>query len=87
MGRSDTFGVTLDHQAPAIAPGGSAQLDLPALAAGSYDALCTVSGHVDLGMVATVVARSDGGSASWADPGSGADPVLDDVGRADGGAA
>ena len=57
-----TFGVTIDGssiETPTIDPDASAQLDLPALAAGSYDALCTVPGHVDMGMVATMIASSD----------------------------
>ena len=57
-----TFGVTIDGssiETPTIDPDASAQLDLPALAAGSYDALCTVPGHMDMGMVATMIASSD----------------------------
>jgi len=57
-----TFGVTVDGstiETAIIDPGGQTTLDLPALAAGSYEALCTVPGHADLGMVATVTAGED----------------------------
>jgi len=43
-----------------INPGTTATLPVPALAAGSYQAYCTVPGHKDLGMSATVVAGSGG---------------------------
>jgi FtsP/CotA-like multicopper oxidase with cupredoxin domain len=39
-----------------IDPGATATLDVPALDAGTYTAYCTVPGHKDLGMVATVTA-------------------------------
>jgi manganese oxidase len=57
-----TFGVTIDGsttETEALEPDATTQLDLPALPPGIYDALCTVTGHTDLGMVATVVAGSD----------------------------
>lgn len=60
-----TFGVTVDGstiETAIIDPGGEATLELPALAAGTYEALCTVPGHTDLGMVATVAAGTDGAS-------------------------
>jgi FtsP/CotA-like multicopper oxidase with cupredoxin domain len=38
-----------------IDPNTTATLDVPALGAGSYQAYCTVPGHKDLGMLATVV--------------------------------
>jgi manganese oxidase len=72
-----TFGVTVDGstiETAAIDPGGTVPLDLPALPEGSYDALCTVPGHADLGMVATVVASADSVSASTGDPGTSAAP-------------
>ena len=53
-----TFGVMVDGQtleSRADRGRGHRHLDVPALEAGTYDALCTVPGHKDLGMVATVV--------------------------------
>jgi manganese oxidase len=47
-----------------IDPGSTATLDVPALAAGSYAAYCTVAGHKDLGMLATVTAGSGPSGAS-----------------------
>jgi manganese oxidase len=41
-----------------IVAGETVMLDVPALEAGTYPAYCTVSGHTDLGMVATVTAGS-----------------------------
>jgi FtsP/CotA-like multicopper oxidase with cupredoxin domain/plastocyanin len=38
-------------------------LEVPALAAGTYRAYCTVSGHEDLGMLGTVTAGSDDGAS------------------------
>ena len=46
-----------------IQAGSNATLNIPALAAGTYQALCTVSGHAQLGMKATVEA-TNGASAS-----------------------
>ena len=60
-----TFGVTVDGQtleSDQIAAEATGTLDVPALEAGTYDALCTVPGHKDLGMVATVVASEGGGT-------------------------
>ena len=37
-------------------------LEVPALDAGTYPAYCTVSGHTDLGMLATVTAGAEGGT-------------------------
>ena len=54
-----TFAVVTDAgtvQTEQIDPGGTATLEVPALPAGTYDALCTISGHADLGMKATVTA-------------------------------
>jgi FtsP/CotA-like multicopper oxidase with cupredoxin domain len=48
-----------------IDPNGEATLDVPALEAGAYQAYCTVPGHKDLGMVATVTAGA-GASADGA---------------------
>lgn len=44
------------HATDLIDPGATAILDVPALDAGTYTAYCTVPGHKDLGMVATVTA-------------------------------
>lgn len=46
-----------------IQAGSNATLNIPALAAGTYQALCRVSGHAQLGMKATVEA-TNGASAS-----------------------
>ncbi len=46
-----------------IDPNTTATLPVPALAAGAYTAYCTVPGHKDLGMIATVLAGSDTTSA------------------------
>jgi len=60
-----TFAVVVDGQtleSEQVAAEATGTLDLPALQAGTYDALCTVPGHKDLGMVATVVASEGGGT-------------------------
>ena len=47
-----------------IAAGGHATLDVPALDAGTYDVLCTVPGHDQLGMKGTLtVSTTDQGGA------------------------
>jgi manganese oxidase len=46
-----------------IEPAATLVLDVPALDAGTYAAYCTVSGHKDLGMVATVTAGSGDAAA------------------------
>ena len=64
-----TFGVVVGAQtleSPQIPAGGTGTLDVPALEAGAYDALCTVPGHKDLGMVATVNATEGGGTTTAA---------------------
>jgi manganese oxidase len=53
----DANGTTYDTGS--IKAGATVSLDVPALDDGSYDAYCSVSGHKDLGMVATVVASVD----------------------------
>jgi manganese oxidase len=45
-----------------IDPGATVTLDVPALDAGTYAAYCTVSGHKDLGMLATVTAGAGDGA-------------------------
>jgi FtsP/CotA-like multicopper oxidase with cupredoxin domain len=57
---------------PMIEPAGTGELTVPSLAPGTYDALCTVSGHTDLGMMATVVAGEEGAVTSGgSDPNAG----------------
>jgi FtsP/CotA-like multicopper oxidase with cupredoxin domain len=56
-----TFAVTVGaktYDSGNIGVGGLVTLQVPALTAGSYEAFCSVTGHSDLGMVATVVAGS-----------------------------
>jgi FtsP/CotA-like multicopper oxidase with cupredoxin domain/plastocyanin len=56
-----TFAVVIDGQqkiTSEIAPGSTGTLDVPALNAGTYEALCTIPGHADLGMKATVTATA-----------------------------
>jgi manganese oxidase len=48
---------------PLVGPGNGAELRLPALAAGSYKAWCSVPGHRDAGMTATVQVGAAAGSA------------------------
>lgn len=72
-----TFAVTVDaetFESEQIPAGGTAALDVPALAPGSYDALCTVPGHVDLGMVATVTAVEAGTTVEASAAPGGTDP-------------
>jgi len=59
----DVAGTT--YETELIDPGTTVVLKLPALDAGTYPAYCTVSGHKDLGMLATV-------TAGTSDPGAGA---------------
>ncbi len=70
-----TFGVVVDGatiETPNIDAGASATLELPALAAGTYDTLCTVAGHTDLGMVGTLTASAGGEHASGSTGATGA---------------
>src|SRR4249920_1829697 len=46
-----------------IDPNATVVLQVPALDAGTYAAYCTVSGHKDLGMLATVTAGAGDGTA------------------------
>ena len=57
---------------PMIDPAGTGELTVPSLEAGTYDALCTASGHTELGMMATVVAAEEGAATS-----GGSDPNAD----------
>lgn len=44
-----------DLQTPSIAGGGEEFLDLSALAPGTYEVICTVTGHKESGMTATLI--------------------------------
>ena len=57
---------------PMLDAAGTGELKVPSLEAGTYDALCTASGHTDLGMMATVVAGEEGAATS-----GGSDPNAD----------
>jgi len=66
-----TFAVTVDGRTfdtGLIDPNDTAELDVPALAAGSYTAICSVPGHEQLGMVATVVASAGATTVSPSSP-------------------
>jgi manganese oxidase len=78
-----TFGVVVDGQAieTALLNGGEmADLEVPALAEGTYEALCTVPGHDTLGMVGTVTASGSAGAGDTGDPGG---ATGDDAGAVD----
>jgi FtsP/CotA-like multicopper oxidase with cupredoxin domain len=49
-------------QSPMIDAGGAGELTVSALDPGTYEALCTVPGHDQLGMKATVIAGESGGN-------------------------
>ena len=51
-----------------IDAGTTVTLDVPALEAGTYSAYCTVSGHKDLGMVATVTAGDPAAGSTGSSP-------------------
>ena len=57
----DVAGTT--YETEMIDPNVTVVLDVPALEAGTYAAYCTVSGHKDLGMLATVTAGTGDGAA------------------------
>ena len=64
-----TFGVVVDGrtiETPSIDVDGTATLDVPALEAGTYDTLCTVPGHDQLGMVGTLIAGADASDGTTA---------------------
>jgi len=67
MGQAQhTFAVDVNgttYETDMIDPNATAVLDVPALEAGTYGAYCTVSGHKDLGMIATVTAGTGDGAA------------------------
>ncbi len=68
-----TFGVVVDGQTletSSIDVDGSATLEVPALAAGTYDTLCTVPGHDQLGMVGTLTAADGAGGTAAAGGGT-----------------
>ena len=69
-----TFGVKVGDttlETADIAMGSSATLQVPALDPGTYDSLCTVPGHDQLGMTGTITA-TEGGTAAAATGASGA---------------
>jgi FtsP/CotA-like multicopper oxidase with cupredoxin domain len=57
---------------PEIQPGEIATLEVPALAAGTYETLCTVSGHKEAGMVGSLMVAAGGAVAGPAAGPSGA---------------
>ena len=67
MGQAQhTFAVDVNgktYETDLIDPNATVVLDVPALEAGTYAAYCTVSGHKDLGMLATVTAGTGDGTA------------------------
>jgi FtsP/CotA-like multicopper oxidase with cupredoxin domain/plastocyanin len=68
-----TFGVVAGGstlETSQIQPGNAGSLTVPALDPGSYKALCTVPGHDQLGMVATVTASEGGSGGTEAAAGS-----------------
>jgi FtsP/CotA-like multicopper oxidase with cupredoxin domain len=60
-------------QSPMIDAGGTGELRVPAIDPGTYQALCTVPGHDQLGMTATVIAAGDTGGAANGTGGSAMD--------------
>jgi manganese oxidase len=54
-------------ETPQIAAGESASLEVPALDAGTYDMLCTIPGHADLGMRATLTVAEGAGTDAMHD--------------------
>jgi FtsP/CotA-like multicopper oxidase with cupredoxin domain len=68
MGQAQhTFAVDVNgttYETDMIDPNATIVLDVPALEAGTYAAYCTVSGHKDLGMLATVTAGAGGTSGA-----------------------
>ncbi len=70
-----TFGVKVadqTYETPQIEVGSSATLEVPALEAGTYDSLCTIPGHDQLGMTGTVTATEGGTAAAGASGATGA---------------
>jgi manganese oxidase len=80
-----TFGVVVDGErieTPVIDADGTASLEVPALAAGTYDTLCTVAGHDQQGMVGTLTATegaTDGDAADGADAASHANMTAEEM--------
>jgi FtsP/CotA-like multicopper oxidase with cupredoxin domain len=82
-----TFGVVVGAdrlETPTIDVGGSATLEVPALEAGTYDTLCTVPGHDQLGMVGSLTAGDgavpgDGTGAAGASPSSHANMTAEEM--------
>jgi manganese oxidase len=72
-----TFGIVVNGstiETDPIDSGATATLQVPALAAGTYQALCTIPGHDALGMKATVTASADTATAA---SGTSADGTTD----------
>jgi FtsP/CotA-like multicopper oxidase with cupredoxin domain len=62
-----TFAVDADgalQETPEIQPGETATLELPALEAGTYRTLCTISGHDQAGMVGQLMVAEEGAAAA-----------------------
>lgn len=55
-----------DLETPTLAAGEQAELDLAGLAPGTYEILCTVGGHPELGMTGSVVIGASAGEVSAA---------------------
>jgi manganese oxidase len=71
-----TFGVVVDGETietASIDVDGSTTLEVPALAAGTYDTLCTVPGHDQLGMVGTLTATNGASDGTTTASGEGSD--------------
>jgi FtsP/CotA-like multicopper oxidase with cupredoxin domain/plastocyanin len=68
-------------ETPTIDVGGSATLEVPALEAGTYDTLCTVPGHDQLGMVGTLTASDSAapGDGTGASPSSHANMTAEEM--------
>jgi FtsP/CotA-like multicopper oxidase with cupredoxin domain len=74
-----TFGVDTGNgvvETPEIMPGETDSLDVPALEAGDYRTLCTVSGHEGLGMAGTLMVMAGGDVAAGASGATGSQPAA-----------
>lgn len=83
-----TFGVKVGDQTyetPQLDAGGTGTLEVPALEAGTYDSLCTIPGHEQLGMVGTVTATEGGTAAAGATGATGATGPSGSTGHVAGG--
>ena len=59
-------------ETPELQPGETVTLDVPALDAGEYQTLCTISGHEGLGMTGTLMVMAEGAVAAGASGAAGA---------------